>query len=194
MGDETRVNAPTELLDRVTQEYYGKALIWCSYDKWTVEETANLLCGCIPDRKMFGHGERNRRLDADVVSLSNRLISDIAAGKLEAVAAKRYFGKTFVRSTDVVPWARQSAIEVPDELLHAFASRDRRKDSAERYTTPYLDAVFWIIREFWQGADLGEAPTTEEVVRAVRAQFRDLSEPEARMLDKVTRHPDSRAL
>ena len=26
MGDETRISAPTEVLDRVTQEYYGKAL------------------------------------------------------------------------------------------------------------------------------------------------------------------------
>ena len=170
MGDETRISAPTEVLDRVTQEYYGKALIWCSYDKWTVEESANQLCGCIPDRKMFGHGERNRRLDEAVVSVENKMLADITNGKLQAVQAKRYFGKTFVQSADVIPWALAADISIPDELLQARAARDRRKDPYGRYTTPYIEALFWIIREFWQGTDVREAPPTETVIEAVRSQ------------------------
>ena len=38
------------------------------------------------------------------------------------------------------------------------------------------------------------APPTETVIEAVRAQFRELSEPEARMLDRVTRNPDARSV
>ncbi len=202
MGDETRINAPTKPLDRVTREFYGKALIWCSYDKWiwcsydkwTVEETANLLCGCIPDRKMFGLGERNRRLDEAVVAVENRLLADVSRGELTAVRAKRYFGKTFIKRADVLPWAKREGIDVPAELIQAMSARERRKDPTGRYMTPYLDAIFWIIREFWQGHDLPDAPSPEEVVQAVRAEFRELSEPEARMLDRVTRHPDARML
>ena len=41
-------------------EYYGKALIWCSYDKWTVEESAMKTHerGCCGDQVDQAHHKR----------------------------------------------------------------------------------------------------------------------------------------
>ena len=57
----------------------ARLLIWFAREKWSIEEVTNLLCGCITEQQMLGYGERNRRLDAGVVALSNRLVSEIAA-------------------------------------------------------------------------------------------------------------------
>ena len=193
MGDQTRGDAPTRPLHRATQEYFGKALIWWSYETWTVEETANLLCGCIPDRRMFGLGERNQEVDRQVVAMENLIRADLGEA-LQPVTAKRYFGRTFIRSRDVLSWAGRNHVEVPDELLKAFATRHQQTlVQGGAYTTPYLEAIAWIVKTFWQGVDLRDPPEAKAVVAAVRKQFQGLSEPEAQMLDRVTRHPAARA-
>ena len=89
----------------------ARLLIWFAREKWSIEEVTNLLCGCISEQQMLGYGERNRRLDAGVVALSNRLVSEIAASRLQAVATKRYSGKTFVRSPAMLPLPGRRALK-----------------------------------------------------------------------------------
>lgn len=178
------------LFEKLPDQYYGYALQWCAYPRWTLEEAANLLTGCVPHRPMFLRGDTHRALDADVLANENKIRA--ALGKdLTIVESKKYFDKTYIDSSNVIAWAISAAITVPGALLQAQReSLVHRKKHG--YLTPCMAAANWVVRNFWEQADLREPPTAGEIINALLQQFPDLSPDECQMVEYITRHPAAR--
>jgi hypothetical protein len=184
--DQTEETSP-ELFDKLPLQYYQYALEWCSYPRWSLEETANLLTGCVPHRPMFLKGDAHRRLDDEVLHTENQVRAAIG-GVLKLVKSRKYFGKTYLDSRNIVDWALQAGIEVPDELTTA-EKEIRFKWNSLQYTTPCMEAAEWAIAKFWERADLREPPSSGTIIQALLQQFPELSGEDCTMVETMTRHP-----
>lgn len=185
-GDD-RAPHRNPLFQKLPDQYYSYALQWCNYPRWTIEETANLLTGCVPHRQMFLRGEDHKRLDAEVLENENKIRA--ALGKeLRIVESKKYFEKTYIDASNIIDWARSQSITVPGPLLHAF--KETHALLASRgYHTPCMLAIEWVVGKFWEDADLRDPPSRGEIIKALLQQFPELSPTECEMVERVTRHP-----
>lgn len=167
--------------------YYGYALKWCHYTKWTIEEAANLLAGCVPHRPMLLPGNEHASLDQEVLEIENKIRA--AAGvELEVIERRRYFGNTFIKRTDLLDWAARQDMVIPAELDKASAEA-RSRQGETGYSTPCLDAARWVVRTWWLNADLRDPPTSGQIIQALLQQFPRLTGEECEMIEKITRHP-----
>ena len=188
--DPTR-KIPPAIFGKLADQYYQYALEWCQYPKWTIEETANLLTGCVPHRKMFLRGRAHRALDAEVLQTENK-IRGALGDDLQVVKSRKYFGKTYIDSSNIISWAPKVGIVVPSDLVNAHREI-RLQWESNGYTTPCMQALEWIIKNYWEHADLREPPTSGEIIQALPEQFPSLSGVECDMVERVTRHPITRA-
>lgn len=186
-GQHTRRDA---LFLKDPDVYYEYALEWCAYPHWTIDEAANLLTGCVPHRPMFLRGRDHRLLDEAVLANENRLRGAINQ-RLTLIKSKKYFGKTYLLSEELLLWAQDEQLSVPADLLKAHQFTALRKQS-ESYTTPTLEAVDWVVANFWEEANLREPPTAGAIIQALLEQFPELSGEECDLIEKVTRHPLAR--
>ena len=175
------------LFGKLPEQYYGYAVQWFAYPRWTIEETANLLTGCVPHREMFLPGEEHHALDAEVVENENKIRAALGDG-LKAVESKRYFARTYIDSGNILEWATSAAIAVPNDLIKAH-SATRIQNEIQGYVTPCMEAIEWVVENFWKGADLRDPPTRGEIVQALLQQFRELTAEECEMVEHITRHP-----
>ena len=171
-------------------EYYNYALQWCSYPHWTIEETANLLSGCVPHREMLLRGEEHARLDQEVLATENRIRAALY-GDLKVVKSQKYFGKTYLISSQIFAWAKRVGIQIPPDLLKAEHIISH-KHQGDGYTTPCLEAAKWVLETFWEHANLREPPTAGEIIQALLQQFPELTGVECDLVEKITRHPLAR--
>ena len=170
--------------------YYQYALEWCSYPHWTIEETANLLTGCVPHRTMFLRGDVHAALDEEVLATENLVRADLNK-KLEVVKSRKYFGKTYLLSEQVFAWANRKGVVIPRELARAEeVVRNRYKGT--QYTTPCLEAARWVVLNYWENANLREPPASGAIIQALLQQFPELSGHECDMIEQITRHPLTR--
>lgn len=179
------------LFHKLPPQYYGYAVQWFAYPRWTVEETANLLTGCVPHREMFLRGDTHRELDEEVLRNENRVRLSLGKG-LRIVESKKYFEKTYIDCANVIEWARSQDISVPDDLIRA-----QRESRAQRelygYKTPCMIAVDWVVETFWEQADLRDPPTAGVILHALLQQFPELDPQECEMIEHITRHPAASA-
>lgn len=175
------------LFRKLPTQYYGYALQWCNYGRWTVEEASNLLAGCVPHRPMLLRGEEHARLDQEVLDIENRIRAALG-GELKAVDNRKYFDKTWIERPDLLNWAKRNLPDFPPDLARAQKEIKRQYDESG-YTTPCLEAIEWVVDNYWSAADLRDPPTPGEVIHALLQQFPDLSGAECEMIEKVTRHP-----
>lgn len=192
VNTRTRRNKPDRSADsgKFPEAYYRYACIWCHYTRWTIEEAANLLTGCLPHRPMLLPGNEHARLDQEVLEIENRIRAGLGHG-LEVIHSGKYFGKTFVSSTELLDWARQQGIDIPAKLIQAADEAQSFREKSG-YSTPCLEAAEWVIRNWWMNADLREPPTSGEIIHALLQQFPELSGQECEMVEKITRHPVAR--
>ncbi len=188
---ETRQIKPSGLFYQHPDEYYQYALEWCSYPHWTVEETANLLSGCVPHREMFLKGKHHKKLDDEVLEMEN-LVRAALHKELEVVKSQKYFGKTYILSEQVFEWAHQSGIVIPKDLAKA-EELIRHRYQGDHYTTPCLEAAKWVVENFWEHANLREPPTAGAIIQALLQQFPELSGAECDLVEKIARHPLTRS-
>lgn len=186
---ESRLQTHSEFY-KYPKEYYRYALKWCSYAHWTIEETANLLTGCVPHREMFLRGKKHAFLDEEVLATENKIRSAINAG-LRVVKSRKHFGRTYLEREEVFDWVAREKILIPNDLKRAEREIRLKVDSGV-YTTPCLDAVKWVVENFWEGADLREPPTAGAIIQALLQEFPDLSGTECDMVEQISRHPFSR--
>jgi len=179
-----------ELFRKLPAAYYSYALQWCVYPKWTIEETANLLTGCVPHRPMFLKGDEHRALDEEVLDNENKI--RLALGKeLKTTKSKKYFASTYIKANNILVWACDVGIEVPVQLMNASRELKQETDSTT-YSTPMLEAVKWVVATYWQHGDLREPPTQGEIIQAILRQFPELTGTESEMVEQVCRHPYAR--
>jgi hypothetical protein len=179
-----------ELFLKHPDEYYQYALEWCSYPHWTIEETANLLTGCVPHREMFIRGKVHTLLDDEVLVTENKIRAALH-DELKVVKSQKYFEKTYLLSEQIFDWALRHHILVPKNLAKA-EQVIRHRYKAEHYTTPCLDAVQWTVENFWEHANLREPPTSGAIIQALLQQFPELSGAECDLVERITRHPLTR--
>jgi len=186
---ETHLVTPG-VFKKLPKQYYQYALQWCSFANWTIEETANLLTGCVPHREMFLKGIGHKDLDAEVLANENKVRT--ALGKLlKTVKSRKFFGKTYIDSSNIIDWALQNDIVVPVDLLKAHGEI-RRQWEQSGYTTPCLAAAEWVVKNFWEQASLREPPNSGKIIQALLQQFPELSGTECDMIERITRHPIAR--
>lgn len=179
--------APSELFLKYPPEYYHYALQWCSYPHWTIEETANLLTGCVPHREMFIRGPHHAAIDEEVL-ISENLIRAALHSELSVVKSRKHFGKTYLLSEEIFEWAKQQRILIPKDLLKA-EQVIRHQYKGEHYVTPCMEAVDWVVKNFWENANLREPPTSGQIIHALLQQFPELSGAQCDMVEQITRHP-----
>jgi hypothetical protein len=173
-------------------QYYGYALQWVMYPKWTVEEAANLLFACVPHREMLLPGPANEQLDGEVLALENKIRR--ALGKeLTIIKSKKYFSTLYVDHSDLITWAKKEHIPIPNDLLKAKLETEQNT-KIYGYTTPCLEALNWVIENFWQQVDLREPPSTSIIVQSILGEFPNLSGEECDMIEYIARHPYARKM
>lgn len=179
-----------DLFKKLPESYYNYALQWCVYPKWTIEETANLLTGCVPHRPMFLKGNDHKVLDEEVLNNENKI--RLALNKeLQTTKSKKYFASTYIKAGNILSWARTKGIVVPVQLMNA--SREvGQENEAHGYTTPMLEAARWVVENYWQNGDLREPPTEGEIIQAILREFPELSGAESEIVEQVCRHPYAR--
>jgi hypothetical protein len=187
---KTRLIEPNLLFFKFPNEYYQYALEWCSYPHWTIEETANLLTGCVPHRAMFLKGKEHAVLDDEVLTTEN-LIRAALHDELVVVKSRKYFGKTYLLSEQIFEWATRNGIVIPKDLAKA-EQMIRHRYQGDHYTTPCLEAANWVVENFWEHANLREPPTAGAIIQALLQQFPELSGAECDMVEKIARHPLTR--
>ena len=178
------------LFGRLPPAYYSYALQWFAYSRWSIEETANLLTGCVPHREMFLRGEMHRLLDDEVLKNENLVRAALGKG-LQVVESKKYFARTFIDAGNIVDWAISAGIDVPDDLVRAQREFHEHRE-IHGYTTPCMQALDWVVSRYWNDADLRDPPTPGEIINALLQQFPDLSPHECEMIEYIARHPASR--
>lgn len=171
-------------------QYYQYALQWFMYPKWTVEESANLLAGCVPHRKLFLKGPENEALDAEVVEVENRIRRALGT-ELEIIKSKKYFSTVYVERTALLNWARTTKLPLPYPLLRARRAHEQRTEQFG-YTTPCMEALQWVVSNYWQGTDFREPPASGEIIQALLGQFPELTAAECEMIEHISRHPLAR--
>lgn len=189
-----RDNVPSSrnpLFWKLPEQYYAYAVQWCMYPRWTLEETANLLTGCVPHREMFLKGDSHRELDQEVLDTENRIRAALGSG-LRIVESKKYFDRTYIDSSNVIDWAMGQAITLPEELLRAWRETRQQRDR-HGYTTPCMQAIGWLVEKYWDQADLRAPPSQGELIKALLQEFPDLTPDECMMVEAVARHPVARA-
>ncbi|HAK50854.1 MAG TPA: hypothetical protein DCM54_02975 [Gammaproteobacteria bacterium] len=185
-NDKTR-KVPPGIYHKFPKQYYQYALKWCSYANWTIEETANLLTGCVPHRNMFLKGEGHKELDTEILHTENKVRG--ALGKeLRVVKSHKYFGKTYIDSGNILEWAPHAGIVVPADLLKAHKEIPLQWE-ANGYATPCILAFEWVVKNYWEDANLREPPTAGEIIQALLQQFPVLTGAECDMVERITRHP-----
>ena len=186
--DETRIiDGPTPD-NQVPPRYFGYAMQWTAYERWTVIEAANLLAGCLPHRELFQAGTHNQKLDDRVVAIENRINKDLGGG-VRVIKAQRYFGKTYIDSRSILDWTTDAALPMPAELKLAFEKRSPGFHSS--YTNPSLKAMNWAVMRFWEQAAEIPAPSAAVIVNATLKRFPNLTLNQARMIEKLIRDPAS---
>lgn len=178
------------LFERLPPEYYSYALQWFAYPRWTIEETANLLTGCVPHREMFLRGDNHRALDDDVLQNENRVRAALG-NALRLVENKKYFARTFIDAANIVDWAIGEGIDVPEALIQA-QKEFRQHREMHGYTTPCMQALDWVVERYWKDADLRDPASPGEIINALLQQFPDLSPRECEMIEHIARYPASR--
>ncbi len=188
---KTRKVSPSGIFYQYPDAYYQYALEWCSYPHWTVEESANLLTGCVPHRQMFLKGKHHASLDEAVLATEN-LIRAALHRELTVVKSQKYFGKTYLLSEEIFAWAIGAGILIPKDLARA-EQVIRHRYQSDHYSTPCMEAAKWVIDNFWENANLREPPTAGAIISALLQQFPELSGAECDLVEKVTRHPLTRS-
>lgn len=178
------------LFGKLPEQYYHYALQWSMYPRWTLEESANLLAGCVPHREMLLRGEAHRRLDAEVLEYENKIRGALDK-ELIRVESRKYFSKIYLERDNLMNWAMSQDFEVPRDLVRAYREAHRQRQ-IHGYRTPALEAVDWVVRNFWTSADLREPPNQGEIVQALLQAFPALSPQECEMIEHITRHPAAR--
>ena len=171
-------------------QYYGYALQWAMYPKWTVEEAANLLSACVPHREMLLPGSKNKQLDGEILELENRIRR--ALGKeLEIIKSKKYFSTLYVDHQNLITWAKKEHIPVPNDLLKAKLETEQHT-KIYGYSTPCLEALSWVLENYWQQADLRDPPSASAIIQSILGEFPNLSGEECDMIEFIARHPYAR--
>ncbi len=189
-GDSDDSSDQANLFNRLPGQYYHYCLEWFSYPNWSVDETANLLAGCVPHRRMFMKGDDNKQLDQLVLETENKIRAALGAD-LKVVKTPRYSGKTYIDSANVVEWALSNDIVVPRDLAKA-EEEIRRSWQTTAYSTPCMKATEWVVANFWEQANLRMPPRPATIIEALRWQFPELSSDERESVEMVTRHPHAR--
>lgn len=187
--DVTSIANP--LFGKLPEQYYGYALQWCEYTRWTVEEAANLLLGCVPHREMFLKGKVHQALDAEVLKIENKIRAALDT-RLTRVEIKRYFSRTYIENSNIIEWAIAQDIAVPQALIDAFRKVHQQRQT-HGYTTPAVAAIHWVLEGFWEQADLRDPPKRGEILRALLREFPNLEPQEYEMIEYLARHPAARA-
>lgn len=173
---------------RLPAEYAAYARRWCSYHKWSVEEAANLLAGCVPTRELFLRGQAHRDLDDEIVAIENRLRSALG-NQLTPISRKKYFDDTWVSAAEVMAWAAAEGMDIPEALAAAWQD----SQATGTYRTPAMAALAWVVDRYWEHCDPRDAPTQGEIVAALLQAFPELSVEECEMVEHIARHPASRS-
>jgi len=170
--------------------YHNTALQWFLYPAWTIDKAANLLTGCLPKRQMFQPGADNVRLDQMVLTTENHIRR--ALGKsLAALTSKKYFAPIEVQHKQLIQWANQQDLVLPEPQLAAYEVH-RTQEQQGQYTTPCLEAIAWTRKHYWHSADFRDAPTKGEIVHALLQAFSELNHEECMMVEYMCRHPLTR--
>ncbi len=193
--DKTDPNATRDLkrgaiFYKYPDEYFRYALEWCAYPHWTIEETANLLSGCVPHREMLMRGKKHAALDEDVLVMENKIRMALKK-ELTVVKSRKYFGKTYLVSEEVFSWAHRNNIMIP-KLLHQAEHEIRHRYNTKGYTTPCIEATKWVVENFWENANLREPPTAGAIIQALLQEFPELSGAECDRVEQIARHPLTR--
>lgn len=189
-GPRNATPASNPIFRQLPDQYYNYALQWSVYPRWTVEEAANLLTGCVPHRQMLLRGEAHQKLDAAVLENENRIRA--ALGKsLKRLENKKYFSKTYVDSQELIEWALSQPIAVPTDLIKAHREAHHQRE-IHGYRTPALEAVDWVVNNFWEQADMRAPPNPGEIIQALLQAFPNLDARECEMIEHITRHPAAR--
>ncbi len=99
--------------------YTKQCKAWANRDLWTLGESANLLAGTDPNRPIGieGHDKLNNRVKTITDWLK---VSSVR--KEGGMLSKRYVAK------EVVAWALEKEIPVPDDLLIAMGHKPKGKE------------------------------------------------------------------
>ncbi len=217
MEASARKAAANPRYERFSAAYRACVEEWFRRDFWEVRECANLLCGLVPNRPMGLRGDDHARLDSDVRQVE-ALIENCLGESLPAVERSRVLGvRRCPRSAAVVPWARDRELFVPAEMMAAHRERHgANMQSAQdgypapdqvtemhaaevgsadsllaQYSTPEIHALLWVVKKYWVGVDLANAPKKAVVVQDLIESY-GMSESLARAIDSIARHPDCR--
>lgn len=168
--------------------YLELARAWCMRDAWTVDEAANLLAGTSPSRPYLAGTPVQQRLMFEIRKIKDIIVRCLGQ-TIKLVGDKKLIsGHTQIESAGLVEWAISKGIDVPEDLIRAsgLAQKSRKE---WQYSTPQLDAIFWVIDTFWEGVDPKKSATQKEVISALEKEFPDLSNDERKRVDQVTRDP-----
>lgn len=183
---------------------------WVKLDYWSPEETANLLCGYHPRRERNLPGldiidQRSIGIEKIILNcLGNSLEGDqVKEGRKEV---KR------VRADAVIPWAKSKDINVPHDLArvasaaHPDAPRLPRlnqthefdiaqaTDILTKHCTADIEAILWVIEEFWLNTERKRRPKQAEIVAALLERYAEhgMTRNRATSIDSIVRPPQFR--
>jgi len=167
--------------------YEQVATLYCQRDKLTIQEGANLLASCDPERPYDLPGEKHGELNR-LVYQNKVLIENCLGISLKQAGEKGWFKTDYFESTGIVEWALARNIDVPEGLIRASGKANRARKQWD-YSTPQLEAIFWVIDNFWEGINPKDSATQAQVMAELAKQFPNLSPEERKRVDQVTRHP-----
>ncbi|MCB1647799.1 MAG: hypothetical protein KDI36_20235, partial [Pseudomonadales bacterium] len=178
---QTVTDAGADIFTWQSDAYDDYALQWCVYSRWTLEEAANLLSGCVPHRPMFLRGDAHYALDEKVLEMENRLRR--AIGKTLSVSrSRKYFSRSYLNRDEVLDWAEQEGILQQTRLPEALRFHRRQTGT---YTTPQLEAAKWLVENFWQHADLRDPPSRGQIIHHMLQAFPELSGAECEQVESL---------
>lgn len=143
------------------ESYPARCQEWAQRDFWTLQEAANLLGGCDPQRP--SHLEGHGALNAHVARIRELLTR--SSVRTEGTLKKRYYG------TDVVAWAQKKHLEVPSALLKAMGYTAREDKpvhgnavrNAEKRESVLGAAIYALVHYRAQCTDRGGKVTGTQV-------------------------------
>ena len=159
-------------------------------DTWSIAEAINLLIGCLPTRPLLMKGQDQINRSAN--HLKNRVIA-CAGESLGIINPDSDFDEWRVLRREILRWAREKQIRIPDELNRAEVEDQPLSEfSYKGYTTKSLQILGDVIENFWVNFDEEDRSTHHKqtvIIDWLRSKF-GISENIARAIDSIAR-PES---
>jgi hypothetical protein len=157
---------------------------WAIRDIWTVLEAANLFAVTSPGRPYPNGGA----LDEEVNRLCTMIFSCVGSS-LKLVGKKPpYFRDTRFERGGIDNWAEGKDIDLHEDLVRALG-RANQQFRTWTYTTEHLDALQWVVNQFWEGnPDHSTVPRQKEMVEILEQKY-GFSKSICKSIDQITRHP-----